>query len=77
MPKKLKGGTVWDLSTSIRSQNTKNLMGTLWGFFSKKSLTVPKKKRKGDSLVSPGMVCYAEKEEKPFWFSSRWDHKIL
>ena len=23
-----------------------------------------------DPLVSPGMVCYAEKEEKPFWFSS-------
>ena len=28
-------------------------------------------KNKGDdSLVSPGMVCYAEKEEKLFWFSS-------
>ena len=26
--------------------------------------------RKNDSLVSPGMVCYAEKEGKPFWFSS-------
>ena len=25
---------------------------------------------KGDPLVSPGMVCYAEKQEKPFWFSS-------
>ena len=25
---------------------------------------------KGDLLVSSGMVCYAEKEEKPFWFSS-------
>ena len=25
---------------------------------------------KGDSLVSPGMVCYAEKQVKPFWFSS-------
>ena len=25
---------------------------------------------RGDSLVSPGMICYAEKEEKPFWFSS-------
>ena len=29
-----------------------------------------KKTERGDSLVSPGMVCYAEKEEKPFWFSS-------
>ena len=25
---------------------------------------------KGDSLVSPGMICYAEKQVKPFWFSS-------
>ena len=24
----------------------------------------------GDALVSPGMVCYAGKQEKPFWFSS-------
>ena len=21
-------------------------------------------------MISPGMVCYAEKQEKPFWFSS-------
>ena len=25
---------------------------------------------KGGPLVSPGMVCYAGKQEKPFWFSS-------
>ena len=37
-------------------------------FFSEKSLTVPKKTERGDSLVCPDMVCYAEKEEKPFWF---------
>ena len=24
----------------------------------------------GDPLVSPGMVCYAGKQEKHFWFSS-------
>ena len=24
----------------------------------------------GDPLVSSGMVCYAEKQEKPFWFIS-------
>ena len=29
-----------------------------------------KKIESGDPLVSPGMVYYAEKEEKPFWFSS-------
>ena len=28
------------------------------------------KKLKGDPLVSSGIVCYAEKEEKLFWFSS-------
>ena len=25
---------------------------------------------RGDSLVSPGMICYAEKQVKPFWSSS-------
>ena len=25
---------------------------------------------KGESLVSPGMICYAEKQVKPFWSSS-------
>ena len=39
-------------------------------FFRKKSLAVPKKNERGDPLVSPGMVYYAEKQEKPFWFSS-------
>ena len=29
-----------------------------------------KKIGRGDPLVSPGMVCYAGKQEKPFWFSS-------
>ena len=29
-----------------------------------------KKLKRGDSLVFPGMVCYAEKDEKTFWFSS-------
>ena len=36
----------------------------------KKSLAVPKKIGRGDPLVSPDMVCYAGKQEKPFWFSS-------
>ena len=39
-------------------------------FFRKQSLAMPKKTEKGDLLVSPGTVCYAEKQEKPFWFSS-------
>ena len=31
---------------------------------------MPKTIERGDPLVSPGMVCYAGKQEKPFWFSS-------
>ena len=70
--KNLKGGTLWDFLTSILSQNIKkNAGGTLWGkiFFEKKSRSAEKNER-GESLVSPGMVCYAEKQEKLFWFSS-------
>ena len=45
--------------------------GTLWGkFFSRKKVSTPKKTVRGDPLVSPAMVCYAGKQEKPFWFSS-------
>ena len=73
MPKKTeRGTTLWDFSTSILSQNIKKMQGDLLGkfFFSKKSLAVPKKNEREEPLVSPGIVCYAEKEEKPFWFSS-------
>ena len=35
-----------------------------------KKVSQCRKTERGDPLVSPGMVCYAEKEEKPFWFSS-------
>ena len=31
---------------------------------------MPKKTERGDALVSPGMVCYAGKQGKLFWFSS-------
>ena len=31
---------------------------------------MPKKTESGDPLVSPGTICYAEKQEKHFWFSS-------
>ena len=39
-------------------------------FSRKKCLAVPKKIERGDPLVSPVMVWYAGKQEKPFWFSS-------
>ena len=36
----------------------------------KMSRSAEKKIERGDSLVSPGMICYAEKQVKPFWSSS-------
>ena len=66
--KKLKGETLWDFPTSILTQNSKKIEGEK--IFRKKSLAVPKKIERGDPLFSPGMVCYAEKQEKSFWFSS-------
>ena len=39
-------------------------------FFSKKKSRSAEKNERGESLVSHGMVCYAEKQEKLFWFSS-------
>ena len=44
MPKKLKGGTLWDFSTSVLSENSKKIEGGPLGkkFFSEKSLTEPK-----------------------------------
>ena len=65
-------GTLWDFSTSILSQNIKKMQGGSFGekYFSKKKVSQCRQKWKGDPLVSPGMVCYAEKQEKPFWFSS-------
>ena len=68
----LKGGTLWDFSTSILSQNIKKMQGDPLEkkFFSKKKSRSAEKNERGESLVSPGMVCYAEKQEKPFWFNS-------
>ena len=68
MPKKTERGTLWDFSTSIKSQNIKkNAGGTLWGkiFFRKKSLAVPKK-MKGGSLWS-----------RPVWYVTRKNRKNL
>ena len=61
--KKMKGGTLWDFSTSILSQNIKkNAGGTLWGKIYEKKVSQWRKKLKGgDSLVSPGMIWYAGK----------------
>ena len=70
--KKLKVGNLWAFSTFILSQNIKKMQGGPFGeiFFSKKKSRSAKKNEREESLVSPGMVCYAEKQEKPFWCSS-------
>ena len=55
------------------AKHQKNAGGTLWGkifFFEKSKSRSAEKNERGESLVSPGIVCYAEKQEKPFWFSS-------
>ena len=57
MPKKLKGRTLWDFSTSILLQNSRKLK---WAFrgkkvFLKKSYSAEKM----GPLVSSGIVCYA------------------
>ena len=55
------------------AKHQKKMQGRpFWGkiFFRKKKSRSAEKNERGESLVSPGMVCYAEKQEKPFWFSS-------
>ena len=71
MPKKLKRGTLWDFSTSILSQNIKKMQAGPFGEKNSEKMSRSAKKiERGDPLVLPGMVCYAEKQGKPFWSSS-------
>ena len=73
MPKKTeRGDPLGFFNIHSVAKHQKKCRGHLLGnFFSrKKSLAVPKKNERGEPLVSPGTVCYAEKQEKPFWFSS-------
>ena len=69
---KLEGGPFGIFKHPICCKISKKLKGGFFGEkkFWKKNLTVPKKIERGDPLVSPGVVCYAEKQENPFWFSS-------
>ena len=69
--KKLKGGTLWDFSTSILPQNSKKMKGALWGKnFSEKSRSA-EKKLKGVTLWSrPVWYVTRENRKNPFWFSS-------
>ena len=70
--KNWKGGPFGIFQHPFCRKTSKKCRGTLWGknFFSEKKSRSAEKNERGESLVSPGMVCYAEKQEKPFWFSS-------
>ena len=72
MQKKLKGGPSGIFQHPFCRQTSKNMKVDSFEEknFSKKSLTMPKKTKKGDPLFSPGTICYAQKEESLFWFSS-------
>ena len=50
--------------------NTAVFRGTLWRFFFRKKVSQCRTKLKADPVVSPGTVCYAVEQEKPFWFNS-------
>ena len=65
--KKLKGGPFGFFNIYAVAKHRKNWSGTLWRRKISKKVNAEKR---GDPLVSPGIVCYAEKEGKPFWFTS-------
>ena len=70
--KKLKGGPFVIFQHPFCRKTANKLNEGPFGeiFFPKKVLQCQKKIGKGDPLVSPGMVCYAGKQEKPLWISS-------
>ena len=69
MPKKLKGGTLWDFSTSILSQNSEKIEAGPFGeFFLEKKSHNAEKKLERDPFVQPGVLCYSNNKEKPFSF---------
>ena len=65
--KKLKGGTLWDFSTSILSQNIKKMQGTLWGKFFFRSA----EKNERGSLWSRAVWYVTRKNRKSLFGSVR------
>ena len=64
MPKNRKWDSLGFFNIRSVAKHQKIEAGTVWGktFFEKKSHN----SKKEDPLVSPGIVCYAEKEKNPF-----------
>ena len=71
MPKKTeRGDPLGFFNIHSVAKHQKNAGGPFGEKISEKKSRSAEKNERGESLVSPGMVCYAEKQEKPFWFSS-------
>ena len=71
MPKKLKGDPLRFFNIHSITTHQKKIERRTLGKKIQKSLTMSKQTtERGDTLASPGIVCYAEKKELPFWFSS-------
>ena len=70
--KKLKRGPFGIFNVHSVSQNIKKIEGgPFWGENVPKKVSQCRKKiERGDPLVSPGMACYAGKQENRFWFNS-------
>ena len=68
--KNIEEGPIEDINNFSKkvSQRQKKLKGGPFGIFQRPFCR--KISEKWDPLVSPGIVCYAEKKEKLFWFSS-------
>ena len=68
MPKKTERGDPLGFFNIHSVAKNKKMHGGPFGenFFSKKKSRSAEKNEKGDPLVSPGMVCYAEKQENLF-----------
>ena len=67
---KLKGGPFEVFQHPLCCKTSKNAGGPFGEKNFNKKVWQCQKNERGDPLVSPGMVCYAEKQEKLFWFSS-------
>ena len=70
MPKNLKGGPFEVFQHPFCRKTWKKRRGPFGEKFPEKMSSSAEKNWKGDPLVLPGMVCYAEKQGKPLWSSS-------
>ena len=71
MPKKTeRGGDPLGFFNIHSVAKHQKMQGDPLGKKSKKKSRSAEKNERGNPLVSPGMVCYAGKQEKLFWFSS-------